>query len=82
MNLPEILNQIDRVASQLTEPTAFYLGKLQDGLALDALTGYSRVMVPFFARQKQARLILLTKSTNVENLLDLDHQQHTVLSWS
>ena len=82
LNLPEILNQIDRVASQLAEPTAFYLGKLQDGLALDALTGYSRVMIPFFARQKHARLTLLTKSTNVENLLDLDHQQHTVLSWS
>jgi spore photoproduct lyase len=24
----------------------------------------------------------LTKSASVENLLDLDHQQHTVLSWS
>jgi len=82
LNLPEILNQIDRVASQLTKTTSFYLGKLQDGLALDPLTGYSRIMVPFFARQKQARLILLTKSTNVENLLDLDHQQHTILSWS
>jgi len=82
LNLPEILNQIDRVASQLTEPTAFYLGKLQDGLALDALTGYSRIMIPFFARQKQARLTLLTKSANVENLLDLDHHQHTILSWS
>jgi len=82
LNLPEMLNQIDRIASQLTELTAFYLGKLQDGLALDPMTGYSRIMVPFFARQKLARLILLTKSTNVEDLLDLDHQQHTVLSWS
>jgi spore photoproduct lyase len=25
---------------------------------------------------------LLTKSVNVENLLDLDHRQHTILSWS
>jgi len=82
LNLPEMLNQIDRVASQLTEPAAFYLGKLQDGLALDALTGYSRIMIPFFARQKHARLILLTKSVSVENLLHLDHHQHTILSWS
>jgi len=82
LNLPEMLNQIDRVASQLAEPTAFYLGKLQDALALDPLTGYSRIIIPFFARQKYARLILLTKSVNVENLLDLDHKQHTILSWS
>jgi len=82
LNLLQILNDIDRIASQLTEPTAFYLGKLQDALALDPFTGYSRIMVPFFAQHKLARLILLTKSANVENLLDLNHQGHTILSWS
>ncbi len=82
LNLQGILNQIDKVASQLTESTAFYLGKLQDGLALDPLTGYCRIMIPFFARHKLARLILLTKSANVENLLDLNHQGRTILSWS
>ncbi len=82
LNLPEIFNHIDRIASQLTEPTAFYLGKLQDALALDPLTGYSRIIIPFFAEQRYARLILLTKSVNVKNLLDLDHKQHTILSWS
>jgi spore photoproduct lyase len=82
LNLSEILDRIGRVASKLDKPTSFYLGKLQDGLALDPLTGYSRVMIPFFARQKQARLILLTKSANVENLLDLEHRRRTILSWS
>jgi len=82
LNLSEILDQIDRVVWHLTKPIAFYLGKLQDGLALDPLTGYSRIMIPFFARQKHARLILLTKSTNIEKLLDLNHQHHTILSWS
>jgi len=82
VNIDEILDQIATVVSKLCESTAFYLGKLQDALALDTLTGYSRKMVPFFAQQKKAKLILLTKSTNVENLLDLDHQGHTILSWS
>lgn len=82
VNIDEILDQIADIASRLSESTAFYLGKLQDGLALDPLTGYSRLIIPFFARQKNAVLILLTKSTNVENLLDLDHRGHSVLSWS
>ncbi len=82
VNIGEILDQIAAVAFKLSEPTAFYLGKLQDGLALDPLTGYSRLIVPFFAQQKYARLTLLTKSANVDNLLDLDHQGHTILSWS
>ena len=82
VNLPEILGEIDRIATGLAEPTAFYLGKLQDGLALDPLTGYSRTLVPFFAAHPYARLTVLTKSASVENLVDLDHRGHTILSWS
>ncbi|MHC4205592.1 MAG: SPL family radical SAM protein [Planctomycetota bacterium] len=82
LNIDQILGQIGKIAPKLTEPTAFYLGKLQDGLALDNLTGYSRIMIPFFAGQKYARLVVLTKCSNVENLLDLKHDGHTILSWS
>jgi spore photoproduct lyase len=82
LNLPEILAEVDRVAARLAEPMAFYLGKLQDGLALDPLTGYSRTLVPFFAAHRYARMVLLTKSASVENLLNLDHGGHTILSWS
>jgi len=82
LNLPEMLGRIHRVACQTGHPTAFYLGKLQDGLALDPLTGYSRLMVPFFANHSLARLIVLTKAADVENLLDLAHSGRTILSWS
>ena len=70
------------MARPLEDPTAFYLGKLQDGLALDPLTGYSHAIIPFFAKHTVARLTLLTKSTDVSNLLGLDHRGHTILSWT
>lgn len=82
LNLPEILDEIDRVAQRIGEPTAFYLGKLQDGLALDPLTGYSCRLIAFFAEHRYARMTLLTKSASVENLLDLEHRQHSILSWT
>ncbi|MBN1643650.1 MAG: hypothetical protein JW856_02360 [Dehalococcoidales bacterium] len=82
VNLPEILQQIDNIALRLATPTAFYLGKLQDALALDPLTAYSTVMVPFFAAHPWARLTLLTKSAYVDRLLDLDHRGNSILSWS
>jgi len=82
VNLPEMLQEIDKIAMHIKNPTAFYLGKLQDGLALDSLTGYSRAIIPFFAEHKYARMTLLTKSDNVENLLNLDHKGNTILSWS
>ncbi len=82
VNLDQILEQIDRKARQIGRPEAFYLGKLQDGMALDPLTGYSRVMIPFFARHPFARLRILSKGADFANVLDLDHRGHTVLCWS
>lgn len=81
-NIDEILCRIDKTAKKIGKPTAFYHGKLQDGLALDPLTGYSRRLIPFFAEHPFARQILLTKSAGVDNLLDLDHAEHTILSWT
>jgi DNA repair photolyase len=85
LNLEEILQEIDRRACQIggpKAPVAFYLGKLQDGMALDPLTGYSRVLIPFFAEHPLARLRVLSKSADFVNVLDLNHRGHTVLSWT
>lgn len=82
LNLPEILAEVDRVATRLARPTAFYLGKLQDGLALESLSGYARTMVPFFGQHAHARMVVLTKSADVQNLLGLEHADHTILSWT
>ena len=82
VNLPEMLVEVDRIARRQGSPTAFYLGKLQETLALDPLTAYSTVLVPFFAGHPLARMTLLTKSASVERLLELDHKGHTILSWS
>ena len=82
VNLPEILAEIDRIARRLGKPTAFYIGKLQDALALDPLTAYSTIMIPFFAGHPFARLTLLTKSTNISRLINLEPRGHSILSWS
>jgi DNA repair photolyase len=82
VNSKEIIEQIDKIAKKLSTPTAFYAGKLQDGLALDPLTGYSTVFVPFFASHEFARQVILTKSDSVENLLNLKHNGKTIVTWS
>jgi spore photoproduct lyase len=82
VNLPEIWNGIERTASRLAEPVAFYLGKLQDALALEPLTGYVSALIPRFARHPYAHLTLLTKSADVDDLVGIEHNGRTVLSWS
>ena len=82
LNLEDDLAAVERRARRMDRETSIYVGKLQDALSLDPLTGFSRVLVPFFAEQPLARLVMLTKSDAVDNLLDLDHRGHTVVSWS
>ena len=82
VNLKEILAEVDVRARRIGRPDAFYLGKLQDGMALDPLTGYSRRMIRFFADHPFARLRILSKAADFRNVLDLDHRGHTVLTWT
>ncbi len=82
VNLPEIWDEIDRTALHLATPTAFYLGKLQDALALEPLTGYVAGVIPRFAKHPFARMTLLTKAADVGDLPSRDHGGRTVLSWS
>ena len=57
-------------------------GEFSDSLAIDDITEISKLIVPFFAEYKNALLELKTKSTNIKNVLGLNHKNRTVISWS
>jgi len=57
-------------------------GELADSLALDPIIEYAPILIPFFASKKNAILELKTKSTAVDHLLNLRHNNKTVISWS
>ncbi|MBW2067817.1 MAG: DNA photolyase [Deltaproteobacteria bacterium] len=57
-------------------------GEFTDSLLLDPWTGFSEIIVPFFARQKNAILELKTKTSFVDRLLELPHDGHTIVAWS
>ncbi len=57
-------------------------GEFTDSLLLDPLTGLSKVLVPFFARTKNAVLELKTKTNFIENLVGLDHNGRAITAWS
>lgn len=57
-------------------------GEFTDSLALDRLTGLSKILVEYFAEKDNAILELKTKSAVIENLEGLRHKGHTVIAWS
>jgi spore photoproduct lyase len=82
-NWPDLAGEVrEKLAAA---PSTFFrigTGETADSLALDELTGYSRLLVPLFAPQPNAILELKTKSDAISNLEGLDHRGKTVVSWS
>lgn len=82
-NVEEILNGVEETIS--AHPEQLFrvgTGELSDSLALDSITGLSKDLVLFAAKQKNMILELKTKSDEVHNLLGLNHRGKTVVSWS
>ena len=57
-------------------------GELADSLSTDFITEYSKLLVPFFADKTNAIIELKTKTTLIENFINIDHGGRTVVSWS
>lgn len=57
-------------------------GEFTDSLCLDQITGFSREIVPYFAKSKNACLELKTKTIQIDNLLKMDPNNRIIVSWS
>ncbi|MFA5422702.1 MAG: spore photoproduct lyase family protein [Phycisphaerae bacterium] len=82
INYDLMFSQIRKALKQNSGFISFNMGEMQDSLALDHITGLSQMLVPFFGSLSNGYLMLLTKSSNVENLLSLEPNDRTVVSWS
>lgn len=57
-------------------------GELADSLSTDHITKYSQRLVSFFAYYPNALLELKTKTTQIRNFINEEHNGRTVVSWS
>ncbi len=59
------------------------LGELCDPLAVEDITGFAEELIPFVAEETQkTRLLFLTKSDRIDSLLDLNHKNKSIMSFS
>lgn len=83
VNVEDVLNEVARFLA--AHPKKFFrigTGELSDSLALDYLTEFSSVLIPFFASKQNAMLELKTKTVAIDHLLNLEHKGRTVIAWS
>ena len=82
INYETMFKQIRRAAEGSGNRISFNLGEMLDSLALDHITNLTTMLIPFFSKFSNAYLMLLTKSNNIDNLLTLEPNPQTVVSWS
>jgi DNA repair photolyase len=59
------------------------LGELGDPLAVDYITGFAKQIIPFMPEHAlETRLLFLTKSDCVDDILHLDHGGQSIISFS
>lgn len=79
------VNTDDMVAELETMPEGIVrigTGEFMDSLALDHLTDFSTTMLPVIRRKPDVVLELKTKTDNIDNLVNLDHNGAYIVSWS
>jgi len=84
LNEEEMHQEIHKLDQENNKPVLLNAGELSDPLALNSVYGVIGRLVEFIADLRRVRLLLLTKSgrKEIENLLNVDHRQKTVLAWS
>ena len=82
INYETMFRQIRKTAAKSKHRADFNMGEMLDSLALDHITNLTGRLVPFIKNMPNAHLMLLTKSSNIRNLLEVDPNSHVVVSWS
>jgi spore photoproduct lyase len=77
-----IKEKLSKMLQESSRDVMYNSGEMADSLSLDHLTGAGRSFIPFFGGTPNGYLFMLTKSANVDHLLDLPHNGHTILAWS
>jgi spore photoproduct lyase len=79
---PNIILVWRKIVANADGAAAFNVGGMLDSLAPDHVSRLTQQLVPYFAHLPRGCLMLLTKSSNVQGLLDFEPNPHVLVSWS
>ena len=82
LNLEELAAKVRALGETVPEQKLYKFDNQTDTLTLEPEYGASEIMVNMFADWPDRYLLLYTKSDNVDHLLRLEHNGHTLINWS
>ncbi len=82
LNIEEFLEAVDRLMADNPWQKVFRYDVETDCLILEPEYGMCRALVEHYAQIDDRYVILFSKSDNVDFLLDLEHNGHTIMLWT
>ena len=80
-NIEDFFSSFNKFSKKLRKPIRIGTGEFSDSLALDHITEYSKLLIPYF-KDKNVLFELKTKSNNIANLMTLKPSTNIIISWS
>ena len=78
----KVKQALQKRLNKASSPVFFNSGELADSLSMEHLTRAGQTFIPWFGQSRNGYLFMLTKSDNVDDILNLPHNGHTVIAWS
>ena len=83
VNYEDFVNEIKATLDEDPSKQCFFFSGYDcDSLAMDKVTGFTNIFLPFFAQHKNAWLELRTKSVNISSLLEREPIPNVVAAYS
>jgi hypothetical protein len=82
MNLEEFVEHLDGLVKRESWQKLYKYDNHTDTICFEPEYGASQLLVNYFAKQDDKYLMLYTKSDNVEHLLNLNHNNRTIINWT
>ncbi len=78
----KIQQQIERKLKESPDSILFDSGAMADSLALEHIIGAAKYFTKYIGTTSNGYLLLLTKSDNVDSILNIKHNGHTIVGFS
>ncbi|SEF52436.1 spore photoproduct lyase [Caloramator fervidus] len=83
VNIDEILDNIQKyIDNNRPKITTFELSSISDPISVEHITGSVKKTIEFFSTQTYGKLRLVTKFTNIDSLLNINHNNNTKIRFS
>lgn len=82
-DLDKVRLHVQTFLEQVEEPEILNTGEIADSLMLENTSvAFSKVIIPLFESQDKHKVLFVTKSNNIKNLLDIESHNQAIISFS